>query len=94
MPTVCMSSFLARRSLRCFLDDREFQLITWSQDCVLRFWPIEQSLLEVPRDSIQSIRQFTNSHPRKSASKEARRSQSQSSGEAHQSSPIETCSPI
>ena len=37
-----------------FPDDREFQLITWSQDCVLRFWPMEKSLLEVHRSFIPS----------------------------------------
>lgn len=27
-------------------DDREFQLVTWSQDCDLRLWPIQSSLYE------------------------------------------------
>ena len=74
-----------------FPDDREFQLITWSQDCVLRFWPIEQSLLEVPISSNQPVSRSTNFHSRKSASKEAHRLQFLSSEEAHPSSPIGTC---
>lgn len=78
----------------CFPDDREFQLITWSQDCVLRFWPIEQSLLEVSMSSIPSICQPTNLHSRKSVSKEARQLQFQSSEEVHPISPIGTCSQI
>jgi hypothetical protein len=29
-------------------DDREFQLVTWSEDRTLRAWPIEAAILEVP----------------------------------------------
>jgi WD40 repeat protein len=34
-------------SSNAFSDDREFQLITWDKDAVLRFWPIDTSIPQV-----------------------------------------------
>lgn len=41
--------FMLPDILPCFADDREFQLITWSKDNTLRFWPIDLETAKVKR---------------------------------------------
>ncbi|SCU90248.1 LADA_0F02762g1_1 [Lachancea dasiensis] len=41
----CVSDFLwrVRHSSESMIDDREFQLVTWSKDCDLRLWPVNET---------------------------------------------------
>lgn len=34
----------SRHTLNTSVDDREFQLVTWSKDCDLRLWPVDDSI--------------------------------------------------
>ncbi|SCU86179.1 LANO_0C07008g1_1 [Lachancea nothofagi CBS 11611] len=44
----CVSDFLwrVRHNNNSDVDDREFQLVTWSKDCDLRLWPVHDSTYE------------------------------------------------
>lgn len=45
-----------------FSDNNEFQLITWSKDKSLRFWPIDQEVMQVS-DTIVALWASADDHP-------------------------------
>jgi hypothetical protein len=57
----------SRPSPQCLVDWGDFQLITWSKDKTLRFWPIDKDVLQVCSFHLKERSYLTHVSPLKSA---------------------------